>query len=299
MALVGVVLAVGLLGACGGGGGDDGAPGRLTIVASFYPLAEAAGRIAGEDGEVVNLTPAGTEPHDLELSPAQVDRLQAADLVVYMGQGFQPALEDVVERRRGPKLDVAGELPLDRASVPEGGDGGDLDPHFWLDPTLMAKAVESIEKALARAQPRSRAELERNGAAYRAELQELDREYAQGLATCQRRELVTSHAAFHYLARRYGLVQEPIAGVSPEAEPDPQRLAAIADLVRRRGVTTIFSETLASPEVSRTIARETGAKTAVLDPIEGLGEDQLARGASYSGVMRENLATLREALGCR
>lgn len=162
----------------------------------------------------------------------------------------------------------------------------------------MEKAVERIQKALGEARPEDLAEFERNAATFRAELRELDARFEKSLSSCRRKELVTSHAAFHYLAGRYGLSQQPIAGLSPESEPDPRRLADLTNLVRQRNATTIFYETLVSPEVAETLARQTGAKTAVLNPIEGLTREQLDKGASYVSVMGENLAALKDALGC-
>jgi len=282
------------------GCGDDeaaggGSGGKLRVVASFYPVAEAAGRVAGERAVVTNLTPAGTEPHDLELTPGQVDQLEDADLVLYLGGGFQPALEEIAARRDGPKVDLLEDLPLEKGAAEE---GETRDPHFWLDPALMEKAVERIQAALGEALPDERGELERNAATYRAELRALDARYKTALFTCRRKELVTSHAAFHYLASRYGLSQQSITGLSPETEPDPERLAELTDLVRRRNATTVFYETLVSPDVAQTLARQTGARTAVLNPLEGLTDEQAQKGATYISVMDDNLAALKDALGC-
>jgi zinc transport system substrate-binding protein len=300
-----LMLSLVLVAACGGDEGGGGPDVKLEVVAGFYPVAEATGRIAGGRAEVVNITPAGTEPHDLELTPRQVDQLEDADLVVYVGGDFQPAVERAVERRRGPKLDVLEGLPLDANPAEEAGghaeehDEHGVDPHFWLDPVLMVQTVDQLQAALTQASPAHRAEFEANAEAYRSELRALDAEYRAALSICERKELVTSHAAFHYLARRYGLAQQPIAGLSPEAEPDPARLAELSDLVRRLGVTTIFYESLVSPRVAQALAQETGTRTAVLDPIEGLTEEQRRQGQTYVGVMGQNLAALKAALGCR
>ncbi|MBA2752772.1 MAG: zinc ABC transporter substrate-binding protein [Actinobacteria bacterium] len=280
---------------CGGEAVRDQGDGKLQVIASFYPVAEAAGRVAGARAEITNLTPAGTEPHDIELTPDQVDQLQDADLVLYLGGGFQPAIEKVVARRDRASVDLLEALPLEKGAAEE---GETSDPHFWLDPALMERAVERIQRALGDARPGDRAEIERNAAAYRGELRELDARYKTTLSTCRRRDLVTSHAAFHYLATRYGLSQEPIAGLSPETEPDPKRLAELTDLVRRRNATTVFYETLVSREVAETLARETGTRTAVLNPLEGLTSEQEGKGASYVSVMDGNLAALKDALGC-
>jgi zinc transport system substrate-binding protein len=178
-------------------------------------------------------------------------------------------------------------------------EGGDVDPHFWLDPQLMIAAVDEVEAALSEASPDAAATFEANARAYKEELTALDEELAAGLGSCERDEIVTSHAAFYYLAQRYGLTQLPITGLSPEAEPDPERLSELADQIEADGITTIFYETLVSPDVAETLAREAGVEAAVLNPIEGLTEQQVEDGDDYASVMRDNLAALQEALGCR
>jgi zinc transport system substrate-binding protein len=284
-----LLLTATALAGCGDDGGGRTADGRLEVVASFYPVAEAARQVGGDRVRVRNLTPAGTEPHDVELSPRQLDELEAADVVLYLGQGFQPAVEAVAERREQGSVDLLEAIPLHGATP---------DPHFWLDPQRMATAVDEVAAALADAAPDDAAAFRAGAARYRSELTDLDGEMERGLASCQRHEIVTSHAAFFYLAERYGLTQLAIAGLSPETEPDPARLASLTDTVKAKGITTIFYEDLVSPDVARTLARETGATTAVLSPLEGLTEDQLDEGKTYLTVMRENLAALRKALGC-
>lgn len=287
-----------LLPGCSRGG--DGASGRATVVAGFYPLYEAAVRVGGDRVEVTNLTPAGAEPHDLELTPKEVDAILDAEVVLYVGSGFQPAVEDALEGRdQGVTLDLLRSLGGKLRSARETASTGGRDPHVWLDPTLMTRLVGEVRDALVRADPRGRATFERNAAAYGAEIQDLDRRFRRGLAECHRHVIVTAHAAFGYLAARYRLTQESIAGVSPEAEPDPKRLSELADLVRREGVTTIFTEELVSPRVADTLAREAGVRTAVLNPLEGLTAAERASGESYVTVMDRNLQTLRSALGCQ
>ena len=274
----------------------------MSVVASFYPVYEAARRVGGERTQVTNLTPAGTEPHDLELSPKQVDQILDATVVLYMGHGFQPAVEDIAKSRHsGVTVDVLSALAAQRKlrGLPSGAEERGTDPHVWLDPVLMAGVVDEVRKALDRSDPAGVATYQRNAEHYRSEIEALDRRFRDGLRECARRVIVTSHAAFGYLAARYGLVQEAIAGLSPEAEPDPKRLAELADLVRREGVTTIFTEELVSPRVADTLAREAGVRTAVLNPLEGLTSQEIARGEDYVSVMDKNLATLRAALGCR
>jgi zinc transport system substrate-binding protein len=278
-----------VLGGCGedNGGGTDGGTGggRRSVVASFYPLVDAARGVGGERVEVANLTPAGVEPHDIELNSRQLDRVADADLVLYLGGGFQPAVEDAA-RRAGQAVDLRAGLT---GAEPD-------DPHVWLDPGLFVEVVGGIEAALVEADAPGADGYRARAADYRRRLEELDAELRTGLSDCERRTIVTTHDAFGYLARRYGLEQLAISGLSPDTEPDPRRLAELADTVRSRGVTTIFTETLVSPRVAETLARETGVQTAVLDTVEGGPEEG---GGDYFSLMRSNLAALRTALGCR
>jgi zinc transport system substrate-binding protein len=279
-----VALAV-LAAACGRSGANPSS-GRMSVVASFYPLAEAASRIGGDRVDVRNLTPPGVEPHDLELAPDRIAEIQEADVVLYLGNGFQPAVEQAVADARGVAVDVAAGIQRDH------------DPHVWLDPVLYRRVVDRTELALEQTSPKDAERFASNAKAFDEELARLDRDYRAGLSHCARHLIVTSHEAFGYLAARYGLVQYPIAGLSPDAEPSPDRLAELAALVKREGVTTIFTEELVSPKVAETLAREAGVKTAVLNTLEGLTDQEIAAGDDYVSVMRRNLRVLQVALGC-
>jgi zinc transport system substrate-binding protein len=274
--LVLIVLAVGLS-ACGGDSGSSSDSEQTDVVAAFYPLVWATERVADGSVRLRNLTPPGTEPHDVELTARDVERIRSADVVLYLGGGFQPAVEDAVEGASGTTIDLLVN-PAGR------------DPHIWLDPIRLADVVKRIAGALER---------EDAAAEPTAELRALDRDFARGLARCRSREIVTAHEAFGYLARRYRLKQIAITGVSPEAEPTPRQLEKVIDRVRETGATTVFFETLVSPRLAETVARETGADTAVLNPLEGLTEEQAERSEDYLSLMRDNLAALRKALGCR
>jgi zinc transport system substrate-binding protein len=278
LALLGAAL---LVAGCGAGSPNSGGGKRL-VVAAFYPLAFAAEQVGGPSVDVKNLTPAGAEPHDLELTTGNVRDVDRADLVLYLGGGFMPGLETAVESRTGPSLDL---LPGAQKA------GGALagDPHVWLDPVRYAVMVRRIGVALGD-EPAAARLVQR--------LARLDGEYRRGLAHCRRRQFVTSHAAFGYLARRYGLEQVPLEGLSPEAEPSARDIARLVGVVRSSGATTVFFETLISPKLAQTVAREARVGTAVLDPIEGLGKSAAGSGSDYFTVMRANLAALRKALGC-
>jgi zinc transport system substrate-binding protein len=266
--------------ACGGGSAGASGSGQETVVAAFYPLAYAAEQIGGDSVDVKNLTPPGAEPHDLEVSPKDVAEVKNADLILLLGHGFQPQLEDAA----GNADNV--ELLLDTPGLDLHSNG---DPHVWLDPVRYSLVVDRIGQVLGK--QAAAAELKRR-------LADLDAEYRLGLAHCARHEIVTSHEAFAYLAERYGLEQVAITGLSPEAEPEPEKLQNVVDLVRAHGVKTIYFETLVSPRIAETVARETGANTAVLNPIEGLTDEEAANGDDYFSLMRKNLAALRAGLGC-
>jgi zinc transport system substrate-binding protein len=263
------------------GNGNGSSSGQTDVVVAFYPIAFAAEQI-DPSADVKNLTPPGAEPHDLEVTPQDVQDLQSADLVLLMGQGFQPQLEKAAGQGAAGK--VVKLLDTPGLGVKPG------DPHVWLDPPRFEKLVTRIGGELG--DPDAAEELNVKVAA-------LDREYRAGLANCKRHEIVTSHEAFNYLAEDYGLQQVAITGISPEAEPTPAALQAAVDAVRKTGATTVFTEPLVSPKLSETVARETGAKTDTLNPIEGLTPDEQSKGEDYFSVMRENLAALRQALECR
>ena len=290
-AAVGLSLLLGTgLSGCGAGTEDAGDE-RLQVAAAFYPLQWVTAEVAGDRAEVTSLTPPGAEPHDLELGPRDVVTLGEADLVVYL-DGFQPAVDQAVEQEAADSaLDVTRPARLSLVA-----DDQRPDPHFWLDPTRLADVADAVAARLSRTEPGRAEGYEARAASVRAELEALDDEIASGLAQCGRDDLVTSHRAFGYLADRYDLHQVGITGLSPESEPSPGDLAAVAAYVRDNDVRTIFYETLVAPAVAETVARETGAATAVLDPLEGLTDESAAD--DYLSVMRSNLQTLRRGLGC-
>lgn len=287
------------LSACGGATGDSGRP---SVVTSFYPVEYVTERVAGDAVDITTLTAPGGEPHDLELSPRQVAEVQDADLVVYQSE-FQTAVDEAVEqadRAEGTTVDAAEGVTLleesEGAQSEEGHDHGGVDPHLWLDPTNLEPVTERVRDALVELDPDNAEQYRANAEELLADLGALDEELRTGLAQCEVRDIVTSHAAFGYLAEAYDLRQVPIAGIDPGTEPSAAQLAEITDLVREDGITTVFTETLVSPAVARTVAREAGVETATLDPIEGLAD--ATSGEDYLSIMRTNLATLQKANRC-
>jgi zinc transport system substrate-binding protein len=276
---------------------SDGSPRKLSVVAAFYPVQVAVEEIGGDLVDVTNLTAPGVEPHDLELAPDQVETLATSNLVLYLGEGFQPAVQDAIGDAEGMTIDLLAGMRT--VEPPPGSEEGlDVDPHVWLDPVLYAKMVDEVRAALAQADPGDATTFQTNADAFERSISALDEEYRDGLADCERTLLLTNHAAFGYLASEYGLTQEAISGLEPDAEPSAQRLSELKDLVEEEGVTTIFTEDLVSPKVAQTLADEAGVQTAVLHTLEGLTDDEILAGDDYGSQMRENLSTLESALGC-
>ena len=284
-------LALGLTGC----GAAPGVPeGTVSVVVGFYPLQYLAERIGGADVNVTSLAQPGAEPHDLELSPRQLEQVSTADLVLYL-RTLQPAVDDALGLNSpAASLDLLSATTVHPA--PEAGTGngtGPIDPHVWLDPVRYAQLATAVTNRLADVDPPHAGTYRNNGAALAADLSTLDREFASGLAHCQRTQVVTTHTAFGYLAGRYGLQQVGIAGLSPDEEPSPRKLDDVRRFAEANGVTTIFYEDRVSPKYAQTVAQQVGAKTAVLSPLE-----VVEPGQDYLSVMRTNLATLRAALGC-
>ena len=293
--LLPLVACGGSTGAVAGPGGD----GPLAVSAAFYPYEFLAQRVGGPDVQVTGLTSPGTEPHDLELTPRQVGALGESDLVVYAA-GFQPAVDDAVEQQAPDRaFDANAVAPLQPGYVPlEDGEPEPeqegADPHVWLDPVRYAGIADALAERLGEQRPDSAAAFTARAVALRTELTALDAELAAGLADCARREIVTSHNAFGYLADRYDLEQVAVTGLTPEAEPTPGRLAEVQALAEARGVTTIFFEELVSPRTAESLARDVGAEAVVLSPLEGPPES-----GDYLSEMRRTLQVLRTALDCR
>ncbi|KAA1372449.1 metal ABC transporter substrate-binding protein [Aeromicrobium fastidiosum] len=311
LALLAVIPLVSLA-ACGGSTDDGGGAGgdKVSVAASFYPFAYAVQQVGGDLVKVDNLTSPGVEPHDLELKPKQVAAVQDADLVVFE-EHFQNAVDEAVDqadRSDDDTVDVAKvvklkttqpggeEEPAGDDHAEEGHDHGNEDPHTWLDPDNMIAITKAVESKLSTIDPDHADEYAANATAFEGKLTTLGDDFATGLKTCRTRTIVTSHAAFQYLAARYDLTQVPIAGIDPSNEPSPAQLADITQLVKAQGITTIFTEELVSPAIADTIAKETGATTATLDPIEGLSDK--TKNDTYLTLMRKNLDTLKKANGC-
>jgi zinc transport system substrate-binding protein len=281
----GALLAGGGLTGCAAFSDDPAGGDGVQVAAAFYPLQYVAERVTGDLATAENLTQPGAEPHDMELTIGQTAAVAEADLVVHES-GFEPAVDAAVEQNAtGEVLDAATVVDLE----------GD-DPHFWLDPARMAALGDEVAGRLAEIDPDHADDYAANADDLRADLEALDSAYRSGLADCERTTVVVSHDAFGYLAK-YGLDMEPIAGLSPEAEPTPRDLARLQELIRTEGITTVFAERLAPRQLTETLAADLGIVTAVLDPLEGLDDETADE--DYLSLMEQNLAALQKANDCR
>ncbi|MFF1899489.1 metal ABC transporter substrate-binding protein [Streptomyces sp. NPDC058206] len=279
---------------------------KLDVVASFYPMQFLAEEIGGTHVSVTTLTKPGVEPHDLELSPRQIGGLGDADYILYL-KGIQPAVDDAIAQSGvRNSVDAAKLTTLEDHGTETGGgehghahegEGAGADPHIWLDPVKYAEVAKGVGKSLEKADPNHAADYRTNTDALVKKLDALNTSYKKGLSDTATKTFITTHSAFGYLAERYGLIQEGIAGVDPESEPSPARVKDIHTIAEKNKATTVFFETLASDKTAKTVARDTGLKTDVLDPLEGITAK--SKGDNYIEVMQSNLAALQKALGAK
>ncbi len=296
--VVGGVAGYGLYRAESGGQtfSDDG---RLKVMASFYPMYDFARKVGGDKVEVKDMVPAGTEPHDWEPAATDIRNLEDADVFVYNGADLEHWAEDVLATLENKELVVTeasdGVELLDGEGDHAHGDNG-KDPHVWLDPLRAKQEMENICDAFCKADPENRGYYEANYERYAAEFNKLDQEFREGLEATKSRDIIVAHEAFGYLCNAYDLEQLAIEGLTPDSEPDPAKMQEVIEYAKKYDIHTIFFEELASPKVAETVAQEVDAVTAVLNPIEGLSEEDTEAGEDYFSVMRKNLAALKKAL---
>ncbi|MFN3865190.1 MAG: metal ABC transporter substrate-binding protein [Demequina sp.] len=274
----------------------------ISVAAAFYPLQFVAERVGGDHTSVMALTSPGVEPHDLELSPASVREIQVVDVVLFLSD-FQPAVDDAVSTTGVRALDAhhiveahEGEHEDEAHADDEDDHGHDHaggDPHFWLDPTLLAEYAHDVAAELADIDPANADTYAANAVTLETELLALDDSFTQGLAQCERHDIFVGHEAFGYLTERFDLEQHGLSGLDPDAEPSPARAREMRDLVNATGATTVYSESVVDAAAVRALAADAGVDTAVLDPVEGVTGDD-----DYIVVMTRNLEALRAGLGC-
>ena len=265
---------------------------KLQVVASYYPLYDFVKNVGKDKVNVTNMTPAGSEPHDYEPSAKALAEAQKAPVFVYNGGHLEPWTNGFLHDYKNTPVKASNGIDLLSAETVQ-------DPHFWLDPVLAQKIVDNIRDGLSKADPANQDFYTKNADSYKMQLAALDTAYRDGLSQCNLHTVISSHQAFSYLGKRYNLNVMSIAGLSPEEEPSAAKLAELSQQVKNKGIHYIFFESLVSPRLADTIATETGAKTLVFDPIEGLTDADQIEGKNYLSVQRENLSNLRTALDCK
>jgi zinc transport system substrate-binding protein len=301
-------LGLGTLSACSTDSAAAGGTGRFDVVTSFYPMTFLAEQIGGDHVHVTTLTSPGQEPHDLEISPRQIAGIEESDAVLYL-KGLQPSVDDAVAQSPvKTKIDAASLTTLEEHGNEVGGhaaahdshpgeESGGKDPHIWLDPVRYAQVAEGVGKAFEKADPKHAADYKKNTAALVAKLDALNTQFKDGLAETRTKVFITTHAAFGYLAERYGLTEEAISGLDPESEPSAARVKDLEKMAKADGVSTVFYETLVSDKTAKTVAHDANLRTDVLDPLEGITAK--SRGKDYFAVQQANLKALQQALGAK
>lgn len=275
----------------------SGATEKLKVMASFYPMYDFAVKIGGDKADVTVMIPDGTEPHDWEPAASDIKNLEEADFFIYSGAGMEHWVGDVLASLDNKKLvsvEASKGLALRAGNGEE--EQKQYDPHVWLSPENAKKEMENIKAGFIEADPDNKTYYEANYDTYATKFDALDKEYKDTLSAMPNKDIVVSHEAFGYLCDAYGLNQVGIEGLSPDSEPDPARMAEIIDFVKKNHVKVIFFEDLVSPKVAKTIASETGADAQMLNPLEGLSDEELKNGADYFSVMENNLQQLKAAL---
>ena len=299
------ILVMLLLSACGNTKGTtEKSEDKIKVVTTFYPMYDFTKNIVGNLGDVEMLIPSGTEPHDYEPSAKDIAKITDSNVFVYNSLELEIWVKDVLEnvdQKKVTVVDASQGISLMDGAVNEDeeerkGHNHELDPHVWLDPVLAKKEVETIRDALIKSYPKHKETLEKNAATYLEKLSALDKDYQHAFKNAQNKTFVTQHAAFGYLAKQYGLTQEPIAGISPDQEPSPSRLAELKKYIENQHVSVIYFETTASSKVAKTLAKETGVELAVLNPLESLTQKEQEAGENYISVMKENLEALKKSI---
>ncbi|MGZ0051315.1 metal ABC transporter substrate-binding protein [Brevibacillus gelatini] len=320
MAIVSLIAAVSIAG-CGAAeqtastpqtGGDANA--KPKVYTTIYPLEYVAKRIGGDHVEVTNIIPIGVEPHDFEPTAKDMVALAGADIFAYNGSGLELWVDKAVgnlDKNKTVIVNASEGLELlkateehehehehegEAATEEHGHDHGEFDPHVWLDPTKLKAQAEKVKNTLVQKDQAHAADYEKNYAQLAADLDQLDQEFQNMAAQAAKKEFMTSHSAFSYLANRYGLEQVAISGLNPADEPSPAELKSLVEHVKEHNISYVLFESLVSPKVAEVIAKEAGVKTATLNPLEGLTEDDAKGGRDYLSIMRDNLETLKVAL---
>lgn len=291
-------------------GSTKGSDSRPTVAASFYPIAEIVQRVGGDDVQLLELTSPGIEPHDSELSAKQLDELSKADIVFYIGGGFQPDLEKAITSlsRTTVAIDLLKSVDVISSEDDHAGEestghdhgNSDIDPHVWLDPANMAEMAITVAAEISKMEAiESTTALTERLNTYANELTAVGTLIDTTFASCERKELVSAHDAFTYFTKRANLIAVPISGVDPESEPSAKELEATAKIAKARNVTTVFFEEVLPKAFADTVAKAIGASIDSINAVETISQSDLNIGVTYSSIMKSNITKIATALGCQ
>lgn len=291
-----LIGAVAVFAACGqkNAAKSDTTSDKIEVVATFYPMYEFTKEVVGDEGNVKLLIPAGTEPHDYEPSAKDMAKISDSDALVFNSKALEKWAGnlDSIDTKKTVVIEAAKDITLEKDAEEDNAS----DPHVWLDPVLAEQEVKTITAQLSKKFPKKAKTFAANRDKYVAKLQALDQAYKTAFEQATKKSFVTQHAAFGYLAKQYGLTQEAISGLSPEEEPTASRLAELKHYVEDKQIQYIYFEENTTSKVASTLAKETGVKTAVLNPIEGISTKEIKKGATYLTVMEDNLKSLQKTV---
>jgi zinc transport system substrate-binding protein len=287
---------------------------KLVVVTTLFPLYDFSRIVGGGKAEVTLLLPPGVEPHHFEPRPADIAKIENADIFIYTGQYMEPWAERLLKGIRTSTIVVvdagSGVRLLKRKDVSadedahghqnEGEGAEKMDPHIWLDFANAAQMVDNITRGYMARDPGGKPFFTENAEAYKGKLRDMDVKYRESLSGCRGQALVhAGHFAFGYLAKRYGLIYVcAYPGLSLEQEPAPRRLIAITDRVRRHGLRHIFYEEMITPRVAEAVSRETGAGLLLLHSAHNITKREMESGVTFLSLMEKNLENLRVGLPC-
>lgn len=280
------------LSACGGGSDVSGASGaagsaaqpgslpggRLKVSVSFNALKEFTEAVGKDRVDISTIIPDGMEPHDFEPKAQDLVGLGTAKVFVYSGLGMEAWAQKAAQSADNPDLVTVeaskGAQPIQNAEQGGSGGHGQYDPHVWISLKGAELEVGNIRDGLVRADPSNRDYYEKNCSAYTAKLEDLYGQYNAKFKSAKRKNFVTGHAAFAYLCRDFGLEQNSVKDVFSEGEPSARQLVQLVAYCKAHGVTAVFAEEMASPEVSQTLAQEVGVKVETIYTMESAEDNK-------------------------
>lgn len=275
---------------------------RHAVVTTTFALYDIAKNIVGESMEVIHLLPFGVSAHSFEPTPKLMVALEKSDLVVYSGAGLEPWTDGFTFSHSVINMSEHVHLRKMHKHEEEEHEGhhhhGVYDPHYWLDIDNMIIATQVITKELIKILPSKKEQYTNNMDHYIESLKELDSEYKSTLSECKNNMLITNHGAFGYLAQKYHFHVASLSGLSPETEPSAKSIKRIMHLTEEHNISTIFFENFVSDKTIKSIARDSGVKADVLQPLGNITADEAKQHLTYIDIMRNNLHKITRAFEC-